>query len=590
MPMIKQFSGPNTALLWSYWRLGPWWVLLTVPVLCIAGPEIPAGALLYLAWMLLLAATAGWLDISHRAQPLNLWIPIAPLRVVLVESLVAAVWSSIVALGLWAGLTLSTTALAVSPLFLLLNALLAGLMAVSLFRCVDAMGNIFGLVVFLFMALAMFLVVRAQTDYVGWLSVTLWTFCTGAGVLGLHVYLLRLDRSGPAPREWSAPNVSIDHANLSNHATRQSSPAYAEIAESSRVPLSSPPSLSWDGSPVVTEPFTSAITAQAWYDARLLLGSVPQQVMTSVMAFGMLGLYAIIMQDSDPGNPRPLYFASFFGFYLTVQIQAALAQPGLLSNRLPLSVWNQSRSCFLLHGTLLAVVCVLLWGIAVAGITSTGGMVFEPEGGIAAPTSAYWLLAATLWSGWVGLVLGATYYLSAMISDIFFSLREPQTEVSVLLETILLSAFVLAINRTTNRRVGASTLACLAAAALVVAGHAAMARYPLTPQLHWFCREALGTALVLAMLHHYTRAGVLPGKVSRLLTRSLLAGAFSTCIYVFLFGTPLEPVRGILPIYLALGVVPPMFLPLMVIPHLVCWNRNHAAWGARLRRNVPWMR
>lgn len=616
MPMLKPFSSPSSALLWSYWRLCPWWVLFAPPVLSYSSPlsVTPAGAQLYLGWLLLFVVTAGWLDVYHRVQRVILWLPISPRRVVLVESGLAVVWMTILTLGLWLGSSVSISAPAPFPLFVYLNALLAGLMAVALVRCADALGSVAGFMTFLVMALTIVPVVRAQVNSTGWSPVTFWTMCAGVGVLGLHVILLRLDRHGPGTNDWSVPNLLIGHENPREQYTarsgtarestfelsstmpqaqslkRKGSPAIVKHVTSPSAPMPHARPISWNGAPAIVERFNSPITAQAWYEARFLLGGGLQRVLLSLLCAGLLILYISIMQDSDPGNPVPLYVASYLGLILVFHINTALAQPGPMSNRLPLSIWNHSRACFLLYGTLLALVCVLLWGIAVASITTNDGSFFEVEGGAAAPTSDLGLLAATLWSGWVSVALGATYFINLEIAVFLSPQQGPQTDVGVLVEVALLIAFVLAINWTTKRRAGASTLACLASAALVVAGYSVMARYPLPPQLHWFCREAFGTLLVLAMLRHYTSASVLPPNVGRLLTWSLLAGALFMSILVFLLGAPPEPTRGILPIYLALGVVPPIFLPLMFIPHLVCWNRNRAEWLAKFRKDALWMR
>lgn len=188
------------------------------------------------------------------------------------------------------------------------------------------------------------------------------------------------------------------------------------------------------------------------------------------------------------------------------------------------------------------------------------------------------LLATTLWVGWISLALGPAIVgvLCIAVACSFF-VELPATQFGIILVALYVVSPIGLACRWNREKLLPHWAACIAASLLAAAGYFVLPLFSLSPFAHWTCREALGALLILAMLQHHGAKGIIPRDAVRQLRRALLGGVAALWLIILLFGPPDGPEQGITAIYLAFGVVPPLFVPFLIVPYYVKLNGRHPA-------------
>lgn len=112
----------------------------------------------------------------------------------------------------------------------------------------------------------------------------------------------------------------------------------------------------------------------------------------------------------------------------------------------------------------------------------------------------------------------------------------------------------------------------------------------LPPPAHWIARDILGAAAVLAMLRYNVATHRMPAAAARRIAALLAVCTAAAVALVAIFGPPAAPPDAAV-LFLGLGVVAPVFLPLAWIPLAIAWagsgsgrpTRDFASDTARAR-------
>ncbi len=520
MQLIKAFPGPNTALMWFLTHHYRWFLT------CIAGTVLIAvyDNELYRAGgivVLLPAGLSGTSILAMSRRGLQSQLPVKSQRIADLELLFLAI-SGVAGILLY-GATLwihSPTVLLPANYVTLLLLAPATLIA---FRTAQALDKVFD-------TLIMFTMLSVVVIILGWSLcedsknrvtwTVLFSFVTILVARFLYQWSVRsieLDDSMPTPK-----------ASVGNPPTSGTTPT-----------VSLPP----------RPPFHTRDGAQRWFILRRLLALT-----------GNPGIWALVFSCLlMPRLSHKQIGTSdyFFMDLLSVLGVTYLAVLWYLENlgavrHLPMNIWTRARQ----HCE------ILLLGLA--ALTALGWSFLLANGDVG--PNLFWVP----WAIWAGISL-APSIVAALVS--FFLVAPGYLEFETLLAFVIL-AYLLTLILTNDTINGTLRLRALAPLlipfALCGLGLCLLPRFDFAAEYRWMTREVLGVVITLACLRYAQTTSRLPQSAARWIASGLIV---CLCISIGQFavrGVPEDP-KGLLTLFLGLGTVAPIFLPITLIPFMIEW-------------------
>lgn len=332
---------------------------------------------------------------------------------------------------------------------------------------------------------------------------------------------------------------------------------------------------------LLVPPFASRFAAQAWFE----LNALWRDRYWSVYPKSAVAITTGIVLA--PGGLDDNSFLSIVAFACAVVfLFRVFDRTGdHLAHRLPLSDWTASTLTFPL------AVCAIASVITPLSVISCLWSVFSGEDPFVGLTGIAPVIVA-LWVGWISLAFCPVMLLyslcMAYVSVGAIRAPLPFETLATASCVAFLGLMVYYPGRATRRQprriVGVVSLVS------VLAGLFLLPHLPGSPLLHWTVRELLGSGLVLALIHHGIGTNLIPARAGATLRRALVVGATLGWLVAFLFGPFNEPVHGIAAIYLGLGVVPPLFMPFIVAPKLRAAMRFADTGNTKAMTSRSWMK
>lgn len=326
-------------------------------------------------------------------------------------------------------------------------------------------------------------------------------------------------------------------------------------------------------------PFSSQRAAFDWFEWNQLT-EIPFIAAAQILAMVLLPpFWSMILGRHIPGSPWNIAFACAATLALFLNINWNAGGAWIL--RLPCSDWTRTTWYLARFAIVLTVVLAMLpliqWTL------------FEEEDLIfIGMQSVFNTIVSTLWSGWISFALGPAIFLTAVATP-FFGLPDtlPVTSIGlgIALVTVCVSALIGVWGSNPLRDRNAA--ACCMAAAILFGGHLLMQHIQLSPRILWIVREGLGTLLVWTLLRHCLHLQLVPPDVIRRLIQALVAGSILACTFALLIGPPVHAAQGISAIYIAFGLIPPLFLPFVLMP---LYLRRMRVSALRFRKERSWKR
>ena len=304
------------------------------------------------------------------------------------------------------------------------------------------------------------------------------------------------------------------------------------------------------------EPFDTAWAACQWFFARRVAALTMQTVEWLVVVFSLLLLLVLRLGVNLPYTVTP-YIAGAAGFVYFMNIRY-LERTGAV-HHLPVSVWTAT-----LNHLRLITVCIAFLYAASFPVYAFELVSINGSGGVS-PMDAFWLL----WVIWAGLslapllVVGCTFL---MLGETHFP---PQIQ---LLAIVALVGTVVGrdvIEGTRSPRNVALTL--LPVVVCTVGLWVVNASSPDSAAM-WTAREILGGAIVLTLLRYNAATHRTPQTTAFRIGALLVFCLVAAVTAVSQFGPPSTPNNAV-DLFLSLGVVAPLFLPILWIPHGVEFAR-----------------
>ncbi len=324
--------------------------------------------------------------------------------------------------------------------------------------------------------------------------------------------------------------------------------------------------------------FPSTASAQVWFEFQN--SRRPGSSFTHTgMVYGLLLLTI----------PSAFYDVSSVGFRLAdlgllfgVTLLAIRTDGGRnwLDYQLPLSDWTLS-----VYFLRFALGCLILVTLGV-GIGAQSWSILTGGDTYAGLTT----LLLMLWAGWSGLGMGMAFVLLLFPWMYMEEASWPALEfAAVCVFGIFLTAAILLATYPNQRRYTPGVCLALAAALAVVAGNFALLYAATGPAPNALSREVLGTILVLAFTYHHVELGRIPARAGWKLAGLLLFSAMAACAFHAL-APPDKTTPSIAAVLFTLGVVPPVFLPFLIQPQFMAWQRFSIEFQKNWKRSAQWLK
>lgn len=315
-------------------------------------------------------------------------------------------------------------------------------------------------------------------------------------------------------------------------------------------------------SPPEREPFETVRAAYQWFFTRRLADLATQTVEWLMVACCLL-LVCLGLWLDHPNAITP-YIASSAGFVYLTNLRY-LERIGAVHN-LPVSLWSAAVNHFRLITVcagLFYAVCYPIYIFELVSINGPGG---------ASPFDAIWLL----WILWAGLSYAPLFLVECVSLLLGEAYIPPQIR---LLLVVALAAMIvgrdLVEGISSARDVGLALVPVLASTVGLAIANAGIA----DSAASWTAREILGSVIFLSLLRYNAATHRIP-PIAALRIVALLVLCVGTAATVFsLFGPPATP-NIIVDIFSGLGLVAPIFLPLLWVPHAIEWTRSRGRRAA----------
>ena len=573
MPMIKQFPGPRTALAWHYVHAYRWLFLLGTLFAVSSGHFLAtrADAFSGIANVatIFCACIIGATLREEGHTPFQWRLPVETSVIVLIEMTVTILLLTSLWLCFFAGSAYDAEGALpeMPPLF---RHVAFGLLGLSFAR---QRGTLKYQVLTLFLA-----------------------FLVGTVTYGLFLPVHTIDAwVGMVPLRSIAASVALVLALVAHYqalvaTTRKVRNGIYEEQEDS-VPVFSfdngamneLPMDDLDLTPVSGEavPFGSRTVAHQWYALHLFLRTALWHWVFWSCTLGALSWVPFIFSIAGDSDTTFADFISAVALaLLTARFGWWWVEPGA---HLPVSEWSQSRVFLRMALGSLMAATVFLWSCRALDLW------WGPAGELSDALSPVLLLAG-LWTGWCGLALGPGLLLGlglVFVVGSYAGFAHIDTVVTpiCLAWLLLLQCYQ---QKLSGRKLLPALTLLLVSMAGVLAGQIALERGLLPESLAWCLREALGTGLILALLHQHAVLGILSKSTARQLRIALLVLTGGSSLAVMSWGPFHEPEHGVMATYLALGVVPPLFLPFVTVPTYMAWMHTRGVKHKEMRRKMRW--
>ncbi|MBX3176119.1 MAG: hypothetical protein KF886_02040 [Candidatus Hydrogenedentes bacterium] len=312
--------------------------------------------------------------------------------------------------------------------------------------------------------------------------------------------------------------------------------------------------------PAQRPPFMSQNAAQEWREWRELanrfrsLGEL--SFSTAYLAF--LPLFLRL----EPLSSQTLFADYFLGVTLYIGLHLSGWQPPVTTPPVPLTDWNYSVVLLRVLGIVIAVGAVALWLPRLL-------LLFDPEARALAILAPQMMLAAA-WVGWISVALGqglvfgliAIGVLHSTHGNVYDSLLAPFGLTGLLLPILLQAKPIARASR-------AALPVALAGIAFAGAGMFVLPTLDIPPPYPILLREILGAALVLGLLYPLIVMKVIPARMARAICALLAAGVLAIALVTSTIGPISAPGPGILSTYMEFGILAPLLLPVVMMPHFL---------------------
>lgn len=199
------------------------------------------------------------------------------------------------------------------------------------------------------------------------------------------------------------------------------------------------------------------------------------------------------------------------------------------------------------------------------------------------------------WALWAGISLAPVM----AVAIIGFFLPDPSyIDIAILLPLFTLAYLLILIltRDTINKTIGRRDLAQLIIPfALCGLGLCLLPQLDLAADYRWMIRELLGITITLTCLYHAAGTSRLPKPIARRTAVGIVAGLGIAVGLSALGFAPKDP-GGLCTLFLGLGIVAPIFLPVALMPFMIEWARTNdryrdsAKWAEAARWNWERMR
>lgn len=218
----------------------------------------------------------------------------------------------------------------------------------------------------------------------------------------------------------------------------------------------------------------------------------------------------------------------------------------------------------------------LIWSL----ITTT----FGPTG-----TLSVYTLFGGLWIVWTGLALSPCIFLYVSLDFLYHHTvgdRLPVTSPDI----AALWLFALTLSQRWRSRPfrpsGSRWL--LAVIVLLLASLSALSQLDVGGRSVWLGREFLGVTLVWALLLHHVCYQTASKHDAYWCGLVLTGLSLLATVAVAAMGLPDEPDRGVSATFLTYGYIPSIFLPIVVMPHYLAWQKLNVDGYQRMRERMSW--
>ncbi len=317
------------------------------------------------------------------------------------------------------------------------------------------------------------------------------------------------------------------------------------------------------------KPLASRFNAEIWYTLHMLARSCTRNFSFWASVPGVF-LYGALLLNSFPAHfPEHLYALSLallggrFGWWW---YRAAPQRP--------LSEWTESRMISGVAGIAVLACVTILWPLHVLTSDSEATLSISK-------------LFLALWVVWTGLAFSPCILLYIILGFIYHHTvagHFPITSSDICaLWLFALTLFQRWRSRPLQPRGGRWLLALIV---LLLISSAALSQLEPGRYSIWIGREVLGVTLVLTLLLHHVfyhssskqdayRCGVF-----------LTGFALLSTAAVATMGLPDEPALGVTATFLTFGYAPSLFLPIVVLPHYLAWQKYSATAHRRSRKDA----
>jgi len=542
--LIKRFPGPNTALFWLLTHHYRWFLAWIAVIAIMAGYDDPIYRSSSVVVMPPVLLSTSLLAMSGRG--LLSQLPLKTRRIADLELLFVALTGITGTLLFWATLW-SCSPSELWPTNHVALLLLSPTTLIA-FRTAQALDKVFG-TLFLCTALPFLVILSGFTSFEGSTIPMTWALVLAI----LTIFVAR------TLYHWSVGQVELDDS-----IPTRSVPA-------GNTPITAP--VSTDPEPTHS-PFSTRAAATRWFILRRL-----------VSLAGNPGIWA--MAFLFPLMPRFFHEQIGTSDYFFMDLLSVLGVTYLMTlwylenlgavRNLPVSLWTRTRH----HGEILLLGLVALTGLGWLLLLANGD--FGPN------------LLWVPWALWAGISLAPVI----AIPIVGFFLVDPgyvDLEIMVPLFTLAYLLILLLTRDTIHKTIRLRDIVpLLIPFALSGLGLCLLPPSDFAVGYRWMLREFLGVTVTLACLRFAVGTGHLPKRVAWRTVIGIVVGLGIVASLSALDIVPKNP-GGLYALFLELGIVAPIFLPVALMPFMIEWARTNdkyrdaAKWDEAARWNWERMR